>query len=82
MIKASHLDRLSVSIGEVARSVKVSGKSFSQLINGYFSLTTDMAVEPSRVFKTSPQMLLMLQMEYHIEQVEKPLSQVVVKSLV
>ena len=82
VIKAMYLDRLGVSIGEVAKSVGVSRKNFSQLINGHFSLTADMAVKLARVFKTSPQMLLMLQMEYAIEQAEKRLSQVIVESLV
>ena len=80
-LRTLYLDRLGLSVGQAAAAVGISRKYFSQLLNGHFSISPEVAIRLSRAFGTAPQTWLMLQMEYDLEQAEEKLRDVKVEKL-
>ena len=82
ILRAIYVDRFGFSVSQVAEAVGVSRKNFSQLLNGHFAVSPEMAVRLARAFGTSPQMWLMLQMEYDLEAAERKLRHTTIQKLV
>lgn len=81
VIRRMYLERLGVSVSDGAAAIGVSRKNFSQLLNGHFAVSPEMAIRLSRAFGTAPQMWLMLQMEFDLEQAEKKLADARIEKL-
>ena len=69
------LEERSVSLNELARSVRVPMNRISAIVNGRRSITADTALRLARYFGTSPQMWLNLQTAYDLEVAERALGQ-------
>jgi len=65
------LEERSVSLNELARSVRVPMNRISAIVNGRRSITADTALRLARYFGTSPQMWLNLQTAYDLEVAER-----------
>ncbi len=71
VLKGLYLEPLELSITHAAEGLGVSRKTLSQLINGHFGITPDMALRLAEAFSTSPQLWLNLQQHYDLRQAEK-----------
>ncbi len=61
ILKEDYLTPLGISVTEMAQRLKVSRKTLSKIVNENSSVTPDMALRLSRVFKTTPDLWLNLQ---------------------
>ena len=66
ILKRHYLEPLDLSISEVARSIGVSRKTLSKIVNERGSLTPDMALRLSLAFKTTPEFWLNLQQAHDL----------------
>ena len=66
IIREHHLEPLSISIADLARTLLVSRKTVSKIVNGKSAVSPDMALRLSRALNTSPKLWLGLQMEYDL----------------
>ncbi|MFH0812949.1 MAG: HigA family addiction module antitoxin [Pseudomonadota bacterium] len=62
IIKNHYLKPLSISISDLAKTLGVSRKTASKIVNERGSITSDMALRLSRAFDTTPELWLNLQM--------------------
>jgi len=60
------MDPLDLTVTDLARSLEVSRKTLSKIINEHGSVTADMALRLGRAFETSPEMWLNLQKTYDL----------------
>ena len=56
IIRNHHLERLSMTITDLANVLGVSRKTLSKIVNERGSITPDMALRLSRAFDTSPEL--------------------------
>ena len=66
ILRNHHLDRLSITITDLADILRVSRKTLSKIVNERGSITPDMALRLSRAFDTSPELWLNLQKNYDL----------------
>ena len=67
------LETRKVTVTDAARALQVTRKYLSELLNAHTGLTADMAFRLSRVFGTTPEIWLMLQLEYELSKVSEKL---------
>ncbi len=70
IIKEDYLLPLSITIKDMADTLRVSRKTLSKIINGKGAITPDMALRLSRAFDTTPEFWLNLQKNYDLWQAE------------
>ncbi|MBW2072309.1 MAG: HigA family addiction module antidote protein [Deltaproteobacteria bacterium] len=66
ILKSHYLEPLSLTITELARTLGVSRKTLSKIVNERGSVTSDMALRLSRAFDTTPELWLNLQGNYDL----------------
>jgi len=66
IIKEDYLKPLSITIKDMAKTLGISRKTLSKIINGRGSVTPDMALRLSRAFQTTPILWLNLQRNYDL----------------
>ena len=66
IIKEDYLKPLSITIKDMAKTLGISRKTLSKIINGRGSVTPDMALRLSRAFETTPILWLNLQRDYDL----------------
>ena len=71
MVKSLCIDPLGLSVTEAAQYLKVARSTLSKLLNGRMSISPDMAVRLSIVFKTDAEVWVNLQAQYDLYLAEK-----------
>lgn len=71
VLKGLYLEPLELSITDAAEGLGVTRKTLSQLINGHYGITPDMALRLAEAFNTTPQLWLNMQQNYDLRQAEK-----------
>ena len=66
IIRNHHLEPLSITITGLAKSLEVSRKTISKIVNERGSVTPDMALRLSRALNTSPDLWMNLQKNYDL----------------
>ena len=66
ILNSHYLEPLSLTITELARTLGVSRKTLSKIVNERGSVTSDMALRLSRAFDTTPELWLNLQRNYDL----------------
>ena len=61
-----YLEPLGLTVSELAKTLGVSRKTVSKIINERGSISADMALRLSRAFDTTPQLWLNLQQNYDL----------------
>jgi len=84
ILKEDYLNPLSLTVTDLANTLRVSRKTLSKIINERGAIIPDMALRLARALDTSPELWLNLQKNYDLWQAErcskdwkevKPLSQ-------
>lgn len=70
IIKEDYLPPLSITIKDMAATLRVSRKALSKIINERGNITPDMAFRLSREFDTTPDFWLNLQKSFDLRQAE------------
>lgn len=65
------IEPLGLTITDAARSLGVSRKALSELVNGHSGISPEMAVRLSKAFGSSARHWMQLQMNYDLWQVEQ-----------
>ena len=65
-LKRHYLETLNLTVSELAKSLGVSRKTLSRIVNEHGSITPDMALRLSKAFSTTPQLWLNLQQNYDL----------------
>lgn len=71
VLKALCLEPLQLSVTEAARSLGVSRKTLSSILNGHAGISPEMAVRLSIAFDTSAESWLNQQVQYDLWRAEK-----------
>jgi len=66
ILKELYIEPLHLTIVEIAKGIGVSRKSLSELVNGKFGVSPDMAIRLSKAFDTTPESWLNLQQQYDL----------------
>ena len=66
ILKRHYLETLNLTVSELAKSLGVSRKTLSRIVNERGSITPDMALRLSKAFSTTPQLWLNLQQNYDL----------------
>lgn len=66
VLKELYMKPLNLTITEVAGGLNVSRKSLSEIINGKYGISPDMAIRLAKAFATTPESWLNLQQQYDI----------------
>lgn len=66
ILKEFYIKPLNLTITEVAKRINVSRKSLSEIINGKYGISPDMAIRLAKAFSTTPESWLNLQQQYDI----------------
>ena len=66
ILKRHYLEPLNLTVSELAKSLGVSRKTLSRIVNEHGSITPDMALRLSMAFSTTPQLWLNLQQNYDL----------------
>jgi len=66
ILKRHYLESLNLTVSELAKSLGVSRKTLSMIVNEHGSITPDMALRLSKAFSTTPQLWLNLQQNYDL----------------
>ena len=66
ILSSHYLEPLSLTITELAKTLGVSRKTLSKIVNERASVTSDMALRLSRAFDTTPELWLNLQRNYDL----------------
>ena len=81
VIKGLWLDPMGISIAEASRSLGISRKTLSKIINGNGSVTPEMAVRLSIALGSSPESWMGHQVTYDLWRVEQHINELHVKPL-
>ena len=71
VLRELYLEPLGVTVTAAARSLGVSRKAFSELLNGKSGISPEMAVRLSIAFDTTPESWLIQQMHYDLWRAEQ-----------
>lgn len=71
ILKEDYLRPLSITIKDMAKTLGVSSKTISRIINERGAVTPDMALRLSRALDTTPDLWLNLQKKYDLWHAEK-----------
>lgn len=66
VLKELYIEPLNLTITEVAAGICVTRKALSELINGKYGVSLDMAIRLAKAFSTTPESWLNLQQQYDI----------------
>ena len=66
ILKELCIDPLNLSLTEVAKTLKISRKTLSEIVNGKASISTIVALKISIAFNTTPESWLESQMKYDL----------------
>ena len=66
VLKELYLDPLGLSITDAAKGLGVSRKSLSELVNGHYGVSTEMAIRLSKAFNSSAESWLNMQQQYDL----------------
>ncbi|TAL16786.1 addiction module antidote protein, HigA family [bacterium] len=81
VIRELCLNPLGITVTEAAKSLGVSRKALSELLNGHAGISPEMAVRLSIAFDTTAESWLTQQMQYDLWQAEKKRGELKVKRL-
>ncbi len=68
ILKYDYMEPLNLKVTSLAKSLHISRKSLSQIINGKAGISPDMAIRLSKAFQTTPIYWLGMQEEYALAQ--------------
>ncbi len=71
ILKRHYLEPLHLTVSELAKTIGVSRKTLSRIVNEHGAISTDMALRLSKAFSTTPQLWLNLQQNYDLWHVSK-----------
>ncbi len=71
IIREICIEPLSITVTGAAKSLGVSRKTFSALLNGRSGISPEMALRLSKVFGRSPEDWLKLQLQYDLWRIQK-----------
>lgn len=71
LLKEDYLIPLNLTITEVAKKLKISRQTLSDLINGKIGISLQMAVKLAKAFNTTPDCWLNHQMQYDLAKAMK-----------
>jgi len=66
ILRVHYIEPLSLTLTDLAKTLKVSRKTLSKIVNERGSVTSDMALRFSRAFNTTPELWLNLQNNYDL----------------
>ncbi len=66
ILKRQYLEPLELSVADLARTLGVSRKTVSKIVNERGSVSADMALRLSQAFGTTPELWLNLQQNYDL----------------
>jgi antitoxin HigA-1 len=66
ILKELYMEPLHLTVTETALGIGVSRKSLSELINGKYGVSPEMAIRLAKAFSTTPESWLNLQQQYDI----------------
>ncbi len=66
ILKRHYLEPLNLTVSELVKSLGVSRKTLSRIVNEHGSIIPDMALRLSKAFSTTPQLWLNLQQNYDL----------------
>lgn len=66
ILKRHYLEPLSLTISDLAKTLVVSRKTISKIVNEHGSITPDMALRLAKAFNTTPELWLNLQQSYDL----------------
>jgi len=81
VIRALCLEPLELSITEAAKSIGISRKAFSELVNGHAGVSPEMAYRLSKAFDTTPESWLTMQMHYDLWKARSKAKKLKIKKL-
>jgi len=81
VLKSLCLEPLNLTVTETARSLGVSRKTLSSILNGRSGVSPEMAVRLSIAFDTTAESWLNQQVQYHLWHAEKKRNRLRVKKL-
>ena len=81
MIKELCLEPLGLSVSEAAKTLGVSRKTLSSIVNGHTGISPEMAIRLSIAFDTIPESWLNQQVQYDLRQAERRRGELRVKRL-
>jgi addiction module HigA family antidote len=82
VIRELCIEPLGLSITSAAKSLGVTRKAFSELVNGHSGVSPQMAYRLSKAFDTTPEMWLTLQMNYDLWKAKPSAKKLKIKKLV
>lgn len=71
ILKELYMEPLSLTITETAKGLGVSRKTLSELVNGKYGISSDMAIRLAKAFSTTPESWLNLQQQYDLWEAKK-----------
>ena len=66
-----YLEPLGLSITDAAEALGVSERTLSGIINGYYRISSDLAMRLSKAFDTTPELWLGMQQDYDLWQAKQ-----------
>jgi antitoxin HigA-1 len=79
VLKELYIEPMNLTITEVAAGICVTRKTLSELINGKYGVSSDMAIRLAKAFSTTPESWLNLQQQYDIWEARKKPSKCKIK---
>jgi len=79
VVRQECIEPLGLTVTEAAKRLGVTRQALNNLVNGKGGISAEMAVRVSKVFGSSPEVWLGMQMEYDLAQVEKEAHNIKVK---
>lgn len=71
ILQELYLEPLKLTVTETAAGLGVTRKALSELVNGKYGVSPDMAIRLAKAFSTTPETWLNLQQQYDIWQAKK-----------
>jgi len=82
ILKELYIAPLNLTITEVAAGLHVTRKTLSELINGKYGISSDMAIRLAKAFSTTPESWLNLQQQYDIWKAKKKQGKCTIRAFV
>lgn len=71
ILKELYINPLDLTITEVAEGIGITRKSLSELINGKYRVSVEVATRLAKAFSTTPESWLNLQQQYDLWNIKK-----------
>ncbi|MEQ9285874.1 MAG: HigA family addiction module antitoxin [Cyclobacteriaceae bacterium] len=71
ILREDYLSALDMSITQLAKSIGVSRKNLSEILNEKTGISAEMAIRLSKAFNTTPELWLGMQKEYELARAMK-----------